>query len=161
MKSWTAEAEEVNSLDKWHEGMVKKYGAYVKDENANQKANDIERANHIEQSNNRGKLITHKEGTVKPFINFSRNKCFALIKKMGEKTNEIITYQIDGDEASISRMVWHTEDKDFDPADSVHEVRPELSRNHWKNRINKGHELFPQDLWPYWLFRYFDNEEDR
>ena len=161
MKSWTAEGEEVNSLDKWHEGMVKKYGAYVKDENANQKANDIERANHIAASKERGKLISHKANSTPPFINFSRNKCFALMKTIGEKTNEIIPYQIDGDEASISRMVWHTEDNDFNEAHSVHEVRPELSRNHWKNRVKQGYRVFAQDLWPYWLFRYFDNEEDR
>ena len=167
MKSWTAEGEEVNSLDKWHEGMVKKYGAYVKPMSAAEgiedpnTANAVERANHIAASKERGKLISHKENSTPPFINFSRNKCFALMKTIGEKTNEIITYQIDGDEASISRMVWHTEDNDFNEAHSVHEVRPELSRNHWKNRVKQGYRVFAQDLWPYWLFRYFDNEEDR
>ena len=159
MKSWTAEGEEVNSLDKWHENMINKYGATTK-ENPNS-TNAIERANHIAASKERGKLISHKANSTPPYINFARNKCYALMKTIGEKTNEIITYQIDGDEASISRMVWHTADNDFNEAHSVHEVRPELSRNHWKNRVKQGYRVFAQDLWPYWLFRYFDNEEDR
>lgn len=149
-----------SSLDKWHENMINKYGATTK-ENPNS-TNAIERANHIAASEERGKLIPHKEGVAKPYINFARNKCFALIKEMGEKTNEVVTYQIDdGNDANISRMVWHREDNDFNEVHCVHEVAPELSRNHWKNRINKGHEVFPQDAWPFWLFRYFDNEEDR
>ena len=158
-KSWTAEDMEKSSLDKWHENMINKYGVTTK-ENPNS-ANAVERANHIAASEDRGKLISHKEGVTKPYINFARNKCFALIKKVGEKTNEVVTYQIDGDEARISRMVWHMSAGEFDEVHCVHEVKPELSRNHWKNRINKGHEVYPQDLWPFWLFRYFDNEEDR
>lgn len=156
-----------SSLDKWHENMINKYGATTKAEDVAQattKENPnsaLGRANHIAASEERGKLISHKENTAKPYINFARNKCYVLMKTIGEKTNEIITYQIDGDEASISRMVWHTEDNDFNEAHSVHEVRPELSRNHWKNRVKQGYRVFAQDLWPYWLFRYFDNEEDR
>ena len=156
-----------SSLDKWHENMINKYGAttkenpnYPKDWSEANSANAVERANHIAASEDRGKLISHKEGVAKPYINFARNKCFALIKEIGEKTNEIITYQIDGDAARIGRMFWDLENKDFDEVHCVHEVRPELSRNHWRNRIKKGHEVFPQEVWPFWLFRFFDNEED-
>ena len=166
-QSWTAEDMEKSSLDKWHENMINKYMAttkenpnYPKDWSEANSANAVERANHIAASEERGKLIPHKENAVKPYINFARKKCFALIKKMGEKTNEIVTYQIDGDAARISRMVWHTEDNDFNEVHCVHEVAPELSRNHWRNRVNKEHEVFPQELWPSWLFWYFDNEVD-
>ena len=48
MKSWTAEGEEVNSLDKWHEGMVNKYGAYVKPMSAAEGIEDPKAANAVE-----------------------------------------------------------------------------------------------------------------
>ena len=46
-----------SSLDKWHENMINKYGATTK-ENPN---SALGRANHIAASEERGKLISHKE----------------------------------------------------------------------------------------------------
>ena len=123
------------------------------------------KANRIEVSKRREEtwsgLNDSKKNAARPYVCYGYDKCYALIEHKGPKTEEIITYQIDGDEASISRIIWHTFDNDFNEAHSVHEVRPELSRNHWKNRIKKGYRVFAMDLWPVWLFRYFDNRESK
>ena len=97
---------------------------------------------------------------IVPYVNFEGHKCYALIEHKSPKIEEIITYQIDGDEASISKMMWHTKYNDFNEAHSVRKVRPGMSRRHWRLRVKQGYRVFAQDLWPQWLFRYFDNRED-
>ena len=153
-----------DSLNEWNQRMIAKEETLKKglvSAKISQPSHVKEwKAKAIEASKRRHRLWGHadfKKNAARPYVNYEYDRCYALIEHKGSKTEEIITYQIDGDEASISKMVWHTEENDFNEAHSVHEVRPELSRNHWKNRIKKGYRIFAMDLWPQWLFRYFDN----
>ena len=158
----------MNSLDEWNQRMIAKEETLKKglvsakisqpDSVKEWKAKAIETSKRREEAWSRGG--DSKKNVARPYVNYDYDKCYALIEHKGPKTEEIITYQIDGDEASISRMTWHTEENDFNEAHSVHEVRLELSRNHWKNRVKQGYRVFAMDLWPQWLFRYFDNRID-